>query len=61
MRGGGRKEWVAGEEVTRDWRIPPGRSSLLSEGWRVGGGGLYMVGMPWLTEEVEVEEEEGGG
>lgn len=52
---------MAGEEVTRDWRIPPGRSSLLSEGWRVGGGGLYMVGMPWLTEEVEVEEEEGGG
>ena len=55
MREGGRRaEWT--EEVTRECRIPVGRSSLARERGRDGGGGLYMEGMPWLIEEGRGED-----
>lgn len=61
MREGGRREeWT--EEVTRECRIPVGRSSLARERGREGGGGLYMEGMLWLMVEGRGEDtEEVGG
>ena len=59
ISGGGCRRDVWAEEVTRDCNMLLGRSSLVREGGREGGGGLNMAGMVWFIAEVGRREEEG--